>query len=236
MQTNSRLLLIEDDPHIATALKHALKATHELDVATSGKVGIYKTDSQYYNAIILDLNLPDIHGLAVCQQLRERGVSVPVLILSGETHVLTKINLLDAGANDYLTKPFSLGELKARLRNLTRSNDLPSRASSIVEVGDLRINTLSREVQRAGRVIALRPKEFSLLECLMRHHGAVVSRQALLRYAWNGDNDAWTNTVDVHIKHLRDKVDRPFASTMIKTVHGSGYRLSPAPQMVEGHV
>ena len=202
-----------------------LQTAYDVEIANTGKQGIYKTDCQYFDTIILDLNLPDIHGLAVCQQLRERGVSVPVLILSGEQNVLTKINLLDAGANDYLTKPFSLGELKARIRNLTRATDMPVRGSSKLEVGDVTINTITRDVTRGGLTIKLRPKEYLLLECLMRHEGAPVSRQALMRYCWNGENDAWTNTVDVHIKHLRDKIDRPFSSKMLQTVHGVGYRL-----------
>ncbi|MDB5170998.1 MAG: response regulator transcription factor [Candidatus Saccharibacteria bacterium] len=233
MQTNPRLLLIEDDRIIASALSQALKTSYAVDVASTGKSGIYKTDSEYYDAIILDLHLPDIHGLAVCQQLRERGVSVPVLILSGESNVLTKINLLDAGANDYLTKPFSLGELKARLRTLTRSTDTPSKASSRLEVGDLRINTITHEASRDGQPIKLRRKEFLLLECLMAHQGIVVSRQALSRYGWAGVSDNWTNTIDVHIKHLRDKVDRPFERPMIKTVHGVGYRIDALPKVVD---
>lgn len=233
MQTHPRLLLIEDDFGIASALTQALKTSYQLEVASTGKAGIYKTDSQYYEAIILDLNLPDIHGLAVCQQLRERGVSVPVLILSAETKVLTKINLLDAGANDYLTKPFSLGELKARLRTLTRSTDRPSKASSRIEVGDLSINTITHVVNRQGQPISLRRKEFLLLECLMTHQGIVVSRQALSRYGWSGVNENWTNTIDVHIKNLRDKIDRPFDRPMIKTVHGVGYRIESLPKIVE---
>ncbi len=233
MQTNPRLLLIEDDAGIAIALRQALKTSYHVEVAPTGKGGIYKTDSEYYDAIILDLCLPDIHGLAVCQQLRERGVSVPVLILSGETNVLTKINLLDAGANDYLTKPFSLGELKARLRTLMRATNKPSKASSKLEVGDLRVNTITHEVSRQNLPINLRRKEFLLLECLMAHQGIVVSRQALSRYGWAGVTDNWTNTIDVHIKHLRDKVDRPFDRPMIKTIHGVGYKIDALPVIAE---
>lgn len=233
MQTNPRILLIEDDAGIAIALSQALKTTYQIEIASTGKGGIYKTDSEYYDAIILDLCLPDIHGLAVCQQLRERGVSVPVLILSGESNVLTKINLLDAGANDYLTKPFSLGELKARLRTLTRAANTPSKSSSRIAVGDLRINTITHEVSRQDQPITLRRKEFLLLECLMAHQGMVVSRQALSRYGWAGVTDNWTNTIDVHIKHLRDKVDKPFDRPMIKTVHGVGYKIDALPKLAE---
>lgn len=233
MQATPRLLLIEDDKIIASALTMALKTSYQVEVAATGKSGIYKTDSEYYDAIILDLYLPDIHGLAVCQQLRERGVSVPVLILSGENNVLSKINLLDAGANDYLTKPFSLGELKARLRMLTRTTDLPRKTSSRIQVGDLQINTITHEVSRDGQPINLRRKEFLILECLMAHQGIVVSRQALSRYGWAGISDNWTNTIDVHINHLRDKVDRPFSQPMIKTIHGVGYKIDPSPKLAE---
>lgn len=232
MQAATKLLLIEDDRNIAVALSQALRSSYQLDVVNTGKRGVYKTDVEQYEAIILDLNLPNINGLSVCQQLRERGVSTPILILSGENSVLTKINLLDAGANDYLTKPFSLGELKARLRSLIRYGGPPAKTSRQLVVDGLSLNAITHEVTRDGIPIKLRRKEFVLLECLMTYAGNVVSRRALTRFAWNGIEDNWTNTVDVHIKHLRDKVDRPFDRPMIKTVHGIGYRLDTAPAPV----
>ena len=221
-----RLLIIDDDRGITTALSEALSGSYEIDIASNGKSGIYKTDSDSYEAIVLDLNLPDISGLSVCQQIRERGVTTPLLILSGENKVLTKINLLDAGANDYLTKPFSLGEFKARIRSITRSSPLPSVKNSLLEFEDLSLNTISREVKRADQAIELRRKEFAMLECLMINAGNVVPRKALTRYAWSGEEDIWTNTIDVHIKHLRDKIDKPFDNKLIKTVHGVGYKLN----------
>lgn len=230
-----RLLIIDDDRGITTALSEALSSSYEIDVASSGKAGVYKTDQETYEAIVLDLNLPDIPGLSVCQQIRERGVTTPLLILSGETKVLTKINLLDAGANDYLTKPFSLGEFKARIRSLTRTNPTESAATkSTVKIDDLELNTVTREVFRGGMLIDLRRKEFAMLECLMVNAGNVVTRRALSRYAWHGEEDIWTNTIDVHIKHLRDKIDKPFNSNLIRTVHGIGYKLEkPAVRETE---
>lgn len=230
-----RLLIIDDDRGITTALSEALSSSYEIDVASSGKAGVYKTDQENYEAIVLDLNLPDIPGLSVCQQIRERGVTTPLLILSGETKVLTKINLLDAGANDYLTKPFSLGEFKARIRSLTRTNPTESAATkSTVKIDDLELNTVTREVFRGGMLIDLRRKEFAMLECLMVNAGNVVTRRALSRYAWHGEEDIWTNTIDVHIKHLRDKIDKPFNSNLIRTVHGIGYKLEkPAVRETE---
>ena len=231
MQFLPRVLLIEDDKGITGALAQALQNSYELDVAYSGKIGLYKTDSGQYDAIILDLNLPDISGFDVCIQLRERGVSTPIIILSGESKVLTKINLLDSGANDYLTKPFSLGELKARLRALCRVPRHTGQPGATLTVGDLVLDRLHFKVSRGGQDIKLRRKEFELLECLMEHAGAVVTRETLARYVWQNGESLWTNTVDVHIKHLRDKIDRPFGQALIRTVHGIGYRLEISPAL-----
>ena len=221
----SKVLLVEDDRSIAGALAQALHDSYDIDIASTGKLALYKTDTEQYEAIVLDLNLPDISGIFICQQLRERGVSAPILILSGETKVLTKINLLDAGANDYLTKPFSLGELKARLRVLARPiNQTPQKSTKLV-VGDLVMNRKTYTVTRGDVPIELRRKEFSLLECLMEHAGSVVTREMLLRSVWHESDELWTNTVDVHIKHLRDRIDRPFEGRMIRTVHGLGYKI-----------
>jgi two-component system OmpR family response regulator len=231
MQILPKVLLVEDDRSIAGALAQVLQNNYEMDTANSGKLGLYKTDTEHYDIIVLDLNLPDISGLNVCMQLRERGVGTPILILSGESRVLTKINLLDAGANDYLTKPFSLGELKARLRALSRLPAAAESRPSELSVGDLSLDRLRFKASRQGLAIKLRRKEFALLECLMEHAGTVVTREVLARYVWQDPSALWTNTVDVHIKYLRDKIDRPFGVPLIRTVHGLGYKLeaiSPA--------
>lgn len=221
-----KILLVEDDRSIASALSHALQVVYETDIAVVGRLAIYKTDREHYDAIVLDLNLPDLSGMAVCQQLRERGCSAPILILTADVEIMSKITLLDAGANDYLTKPFSVGELKARLRALMRAHNqtLASPKQQLAIYG-IELDRRTRTVCRDGQIVVLRRKEFALLECLMEHAGSVVSRALLARHAWQGENGLWTNTVDVHIKNLRDKIDRPFCTPLIHTVHGLGYKL-----------
>lgn len=230
-----KILLIEDDRSIANALVYALNSTYELDCTTSGKLAIYKTDRQRYDIIVLDLNLPDVPGIIICQQLRDRGLRTPILILSGNNKALTKISLLDAGANDYLTKPFSLGEFKARLRVLTRSaaQQLTTREPQSLTKYGIVLDRRSYSVSRDGIIIALRRKEFDILEYLLEHAGRVVSREALSRHLWPDSDNSWTNTVTVHIKSLRDKVDRPFQAALIQTIHGRGYKLE-APNAVVG--
>jgi len=232
MQGLPRLLLIEDDHGIADALVQALATSYLVDHAPTGKLGLYRHDTETYAAIILDLNLPDASGLAICQQLRERGAQAPILILSGQSQVLAKINLLDAGADDYLTKPFSLGELKARLRVLERRASQITPVASELTVSGVILSARHHEVRRDNQLIQLRRKEFVLLNCLMERAGKVVSRETLTRYAWQGGDDPWTNTIDVHIKYLRDKLDRPFETPLIRTVHGLGYRFEVLPTAV----
>lgn len=227
MQTLPKILLVEDDRGIAGALAVALKSEYAVQTAGTGKMAIIKAEAEDYSIIVLDLNLPDISGLAVCQQLRNRGLVAPILVLSGEAKTLSKITMLDAGANDYLTKPFSLGEFKARLRVLSRAQTAapPKIASRILSVGDVVLDRQAYTVHRAGVPINLRRKEFSLLECLLEHAGQAVSRNTLGHYAWDGAGELWTNTIDVHINHLRVKLDRPFSTPLIHTVHGRGYKL-----------
>ncbi|MGC1176600.1 MAG: response regulator transcription factor [Candidatus Saccharimonadales bacterium] len=221
-----KLLLIEDDRNITLALRQALAAEHVVDIAADGADGLFKAATRNYGLIILDLQLPDIPGLKVCERLRAQDFSGPILVLSGEAKVISKIGLLDAGADDYLTKPFSLGELKARLRVLSRrTGTSTSSNSNRLTVGDLTLDRDKYQVERGGQTIKLRRKEFALLECLMQHAGTVVTRDILGSYAWRDNEDPWTNTIDVHIKYLRDKIDRPFGSNLIRTVHGLGYTL-----------
>jgi DNA-binding response OmpR family regulator len=224
MKQLPKVLLVEDDRSIAGALAQALRSAYDVDVAGSGKLAFYKVGIEDYDIILLDLSLPDIHGLSICLELRARNLGIPILVISGEANVLTKINLLDAGANDYLTKPFSLGELKARLRMLIRNVASTAKTSSRLTVGDLTLDRQNQIVWCQDTEIPLRRKEFALLECLMEHTGVVVSREALARHAWQGHGGLWTNTVDVHIKHLRDKIDRPFNRQLIQTMYGLGYK------------
>ena len=236
MQTYPHILLIEDNRSIASALCEALQTSFKIEIAHTGKAGLYHADSSHIDLILLDLQLPDINGLDVCQMLRERGIQTPIIIISAEAKILSKINLLDAGADDYLTKPFSLGELKARMRTLLRKN--PSQSplpvlKTMLSVGELTLDQAKHEVTRSGKLLPLRKKEFNLLECLMVNAENVVSRQQLIDYAWPGADKPWANTIDVHIKFLRDKVDREFEFKMIETVHGVGYRIVPSRAAAE---
>jgi two-component system OmpR family response regulator len=227
-----KLLLIEDNRDIALAFRQVLATGYSITLAENGRFGLKHARNDSYDIIILDLNLPDMAGLDVCEELRAGGCDTPILILTGESKVITKIRLLDAGADDYLTKPFSLGELKARLRVLKRRGHQEPTAPKQLVVGELTLDKDSHQVSRDGQAIQLRRKEFALLECLMLHAGSVVSRSLLGNYAWQGADTPWTNTIDVHVKHLRDKIDRPFGRPLIQTVHGLGYKLSEEPALI----
>jgi two-component system OmpR family response regulator len=226
MLLSPKILLVEDDRYIASTLATALKSSYDLEISGNGKLALYKADITKYDAVILDLNLPDISGLDVCRQLRERGIQAPILILSGESRILTKINLLDAGANDYLTKPFSLGELTARLRALLRQDvTLPVWPKPKLNAYGIFLDRRLFKVKRDDRALDLRRKEFEILECMMENAGSLVTRKTLMQRVWNGSNEPWANTLDVHIKYLRDKLDKPFKVQLLQTIHGRGYVL-----------
>lgn len=223
-----RLLIVEDEPEIILALYRSMTSTYKVDSTGSVAGALKKLDSNVYDGIILDLNLPDGSGLTICEQIRQEGATTPILVLSALTDVVDKVKLLDSGANDYLTKPFSMEELKARLRVLLRNPDNQSTERQRLVVGDLTMDTLKREVKRGGKIIKLRRKEFAVLECLMKNAGRVVTRSSINDYAWDDQDYSATNTVDVHIKYLRDRIDRPFKIPLIKTVHGVGYKIDTA--------
>jgi DNA-binding response OmpR family regulator len=224
----SKILLIEDDRSIASALAYALKKTYQIDYAASGKTAMTKIVNGVYDLIVLDLNLPDIPGFFICQQVRDRDLMTPILVLSGEDKTLTKITLLDGGANDYLTKPFSLGEFTARLRVLLRSHQKALKQQSplpkLLTKHGICLDRRNFSVSRDGVTIQLRRKEFDILQYLMEHADQVVSREALSHYLWADNASHWTNTITVHVKALRDKIDRPFADSLIHTIHGRGYK------------
>ena len=226
MPTIPKLLLVEDDHTITDGLTMALTPYYDIDIAVNGRRAIHKTNSKSYDLVVLDLNLPDLPGLIICKQLRDRGIKAPFLILSAEHRVLTKIKLLDAGANDYLSKPFSLGEFKARLRALLRSVPEPSWPPITLKAYGITLDHRRFKVKRAGQEIKLRPKEFAILEYLMQHPEVVISREELRRAIWQTNEEAWANSLDVHINRLRHKLDKPFGVSLIKTVHGRGYLLS----------
>jgi two-component system OmpR family response regulator len=219
-----RVLVVEDEPRMASVIRRSLATVGILaDVTARGEDAIVLAARVEYDAIVLDLMLPDISGFEACRTLRKRRVWTPVLMLTARESVRDRIEGLDSGADDYLIKPFALAELHARLRSLHRRGR-PERPV-VLEVDDLRLDPASREVSRAGVRIELSAKEFALLEMLMRRPREVISRVALLEHAWDLAYEARSNVVDVHIRRLREKVDRPFGRATIETIRGAGYRL-----------
>ena len=228
-----KLLLLESSNDIGTAIANALAANYQVELVRTGRQAIQAVLDDSYDIIVLDAHLPDLTALDVCQQLRAKAITAPILVLSADNTVMTKISLLDGGADDYLTKPFPLGELKVRLRALQRRSTQTSLQPPQLTIGDLTLDSRSHTIERAGQSISLRRKEFALLECLMHHAGTVVTRDMLCNYAWHHNEYPWKNTIDVHIKYLRDKIDRPFGQPLIQTVHGLGYKLVALPQHTE---
>jgi two-component system OmpR family response regulator len=219
-----KLLIVEDDVDLLKMLRRGLQSTYYVDSAVTGSAGLHEATSNDYDGIVLDLGLPGLSGIEVCRRLRAAGVSTPVLILTAESDTGRKVELLDVGADDYLTKPFSMSELHARIRALLR-RQLGTTRKSCLQVHDLLLDTATREVKRAGTPIQLRRKEFEILEYMMHHVGMTLTRDMILNHAWDRHDELWGNAVDVHIKHLRDKIDRPFGVSLIQTVYGLGYKL-----------
>ncbi len=217
-----KILLIEDNLRLAERVKYYLGKNFIVDLATTGEEGKAKALAHKYSVILLDLNLPDIHGREVCQQLRKSQVATPILVISGIKEATSRISLLDFGADDYLVKPFDPRELTARIHALSRRHQ-QGYDQHILAVKDLTIDVNRRQVQRAGKPITLRRKEFDILEYLVSNQGRAVTRDMILNHAWDGTKESWHNTIDVHIKYLRDKVDKPFDSPLIKTAYGVGY-------------
>jgi len=219
-----RVLVIEDEPKLAGLLRRGLAAKgHPTDVAADGASALALARARPYDAIVLDVMLPDRDGFAVCAALREAEVWSPVIMLTARGSVQDRIQGLDAGADDYLVKPFSFAELLARLRALARRQSVPR--PPVLSLEDLRLDPASHRVWRGAREIALSPTEFRLLEALMRRPGLVLSRDQLIEHAWDGAYDARSNVVDVHVARLREKIDRPFGRASLQTVRGVGYRL-----------
>jgi DNA-binding response OmpR family regulator len=211
---------------VAVALREALRDAYIVDVEHSGKAALANIQLASYDVILLDLGLPDMTGRAVCEQLRIRKVIAPVIIVSGDDAIDSKVSALDIGADDYITKPFHIGELKARIRAvLRRSVHQSEQPQAVLCVGDLELDPARRTVTREGKEVVLRRKEFDMLEYMMRNPGRTLTRTMILGHAWENSEGLWTNAVDVHIKHLRDKVDRPYEEQLIKTIHGVGYKL-----------
>jgi heavy metal response regulator len=218
-----RILVVEDEKRIADFLSRGLESErYAVDVAHAGLPALDLLHHTDYDLIILDLGLPDIDGLAVLEKIRNRKTSPPVMILSARDSVDDRVKGLELGADDYLVKPFAFVELVARVRVLLRRGQpTPER----LQVGDLTLDCIRRKVTRAGENIELAPKEFSILEYLMRNRGRPLSRTMIVEHVWDMDYDGLTNIVDVYIRHLRTKVDDPFPARMIHTVRGIGYML-----------
>ena len=221
-----RILLIEDDRQMADYLRKALAEVGALvDHAAEGREGLLQAASGDYDALIVDRMLPGLDGLGIVRTLRASGNRTPVLFLSALGEVDDRVQGLRAGGDDYLTKPFAFSELHARVEALLRRGVVEAPATRL-RVADLEMDLLKREVSRAGTAIALQPREFRLLECLMRHAGQVVTRTMLLEQVWDYHFDPQTNVIDVHISRLRSKIDRDFDPPLLQTVRGSGYMIA----------
>lgn len=225
LNTGMKILVIEDNLALQRRLQTYMDNQFTIQAVQTASEGIEKAVTNHYDAIVLDLGLPDQSGEEVCQIIRSKGVPTPLLVLTAETNTKTKVRLLEQYADDYLTKPFKLIELQARLRALNRRRP-GSSGSSVIKVADLTVDPIKRQAQRAGVNIKLRRREFDILEYFVRNPGRVLTRQMILDHVWQGDRENWSNTVDVHIKHLRDKIDRPFEKPLIQTAYGLGYMLS----------
>ena len=223
-----RILVVEDDEVAAEYVKKGLsEAGHVVDLAADGDTALEMARAADYDALILDRMLPKRDGLEVLSNLREEGDATPVLILSALGEVDQKVEGLRAGGDDYLAKPYSFTELLARVEAIGRRSD-PTAAVTKLKVGDLEMDLLARTVRRAGQKVLLQPREFRLLECLMRNAGRVVTRTMLLEKVWDYHFDPQTNVIDVHISRLRGKIDKEFETPLLHTVRGAGYRLQPA--------
>jgi heavy metal response regulator len=220
-----RILIVEDDAALASFIRKGLEAEHyAVDVVNEGSQGRSMALEIDYDLVVLDLNLPGLDGVTILKSLRHRKPSVPVMILTARSRVEERVQCLDAGADDYLVKPFSYMELSARVRALLRRSHLPS--ESVLTVRDLRLDRVERRVERAGRRIELTTKEFALLEYLMRNAGRRVTRAMIIEHVWNLTFDSTTNVVDVYINYLRRKIDDGAALPLIHTIRGVGYQLS----------
>jgi len=223
-----RVLVVEDEVKMAGLLKRGLEEEgYAVDMSGTGHDALWLASENPYDAVVLDIMLPDIDGFEVCRSLRAAGRWSPVLMLTARDGVPDRVSGLDAGADDYLTKPFSFAELLARLRALVRRG--ATERPPFLSVGDLTLDPATRRVSRAGTPVELTAKEFALLEYFMRHPGEVLSRTRLIDHVWDFAYEGDSNVVDVYVRYLREKVDRPFGSSSIETVRGAGYRLKEEP-------
>ena len=219
-----RVLVIEDEPDLLSALAQSLReAGYAVDTASDGEDGLFKAQGGQYDALVLDLMIPKIDGWTVLKELRSGGHSVPVLVLTARDALPDRVRGLDLGADDYLTKPFELQELFARLRSIIRRS--AGKPSSIVEVGDVRVDTIRKTVSKAGKPVALTAREYALVEFLAMHRGELVTRSMIYDHLFDEDDDSLSNLVDVHVSNVRKKLGKDF----IMTRRGQGYLLEDDP-------
>lgn len=220
-----RILVVEDEHRIANTIKKGLEQErHAVDVVYDGTAGFDMASTEDYDLVVLDRMLPGIDGVEVCQRLRKDNVHTPILMLTAKTHIRDRVEGLDAGADDYLTKPFSFEELLARVRALARRPKTTNHTT--LQVEKLKLNTATYQVERNGTSITLSSKEFALLEYLMKHENQIVNKTQIINHVWNYDADILPNTVEVYIRNLRSKIDAPFVNmpTLIHTIRGFGYK------------
>jgi len=216
--------VVEDDVRMAAAIRRGLRFEGlVVDIAVDGEQALRTVCATGYDAVVLDVSLPGLDGFETCRRLRDDGIWVPVLMLTARDAVEDRVRGLDGGADDYLTKPFSLAELTARLRALARRG--PIERPAVLEAGDLRLDPATREVWRGATEIELSAREFALLETFMRRPGQVFTQDQLLDAAWDVGYEMRSNVVEVYVRYLREKIDRPFGVGSIETVRGAGYRL-----------
>jgi two-component system, OmpR family, response regulator len=219
-----RVLVVEDENKMAALIRRGLREEGVVaDVARTGEDALWMAGSTEFDAIVLDVMLPGLDGFETCRRLRADGVWAPILMLTARDAVEDRVAGLDSGADDYLVKPFSFAELLARLRALARRD--PVERPAVLEAAGLRLDPATRQVWRGGDEISLSVREFALLEAFMRRPGDVLSRYQLLEHAWDYEYENRSNVIDVYVRYLREKVDRPFGTDSIETVRGAGYRL-----------
>jgi heavy metal response regulator len=225
-----RILLVEDETKVSDFVARGLtEERFAVDVAADGKSGLDLATTYHYDLVILDLMLPALDGDQILRRIRKDNVQVPVLILTARDAVADKVGSFEAGADDYLTKPFAFAELLVRVKALLRRG--PVTRTSVVRVADLELDRLSQQVKRAGKRIDLTAKEYSLLEYLMSNAGRVLSRTMIIEHVWDQSFDGITNIVDVYVRHLRNKVDDPYQQKLIRTVRGVGYAIGHGAQL-----
>jgi len=220
-----RILIVEDEQNLSENIRKGLVETgFAVDQAFDGDEGLYLAGSESYDVIILDLMIPKMDGIAVCQELRRKGIITPILMLTAKTRLEDKVNGLESGADDYLAKPFEFAELKARIQALIRR--MVQQPTSIIVIGNIEVDTVQHKVKKNRKEINLTPKEFAILEFLARHKDEVVTRTQITEHVWDYNFDSLSNVVDVFMASLRKKLNGGKEKKLIQTVHGIGYKLS----------